>query len=124
MITLKNVDYDNFWEIIDLCVYENQRDFLTSNAVSLAQAKVQQECIPLAIYNDEKPIGFAMYGIDRKDGQYWIYRFMIDRRYQSKGFGRASFKMLTELIKQDKKYNKIYNKSQEFITIKIKIFTI
>lgn len=107
MITLKNVDYDNFWEIIDLCVYENQRDFLTSNAVSLAQAKVQQECIPLAIYNDEKPIGFAMYGIDRKDGQYWIYRFMIDRRYQSKGFGRASFKMLTELIKQDKKYNKI-----------------
>jgi len=107
MITLKDVNYDNFWEIIDLHVYESQSDFLTSNAVSIAQSKVQQECIPVAIYSDEKPIGFAMYGIDRKDGQYWIYRFMIDRRYQSKGFGKIAFTMLIDRIKQDKKHNKI-----------------
>ena len=107
MITFKNIDYDNFLEIIELHVYENQRDFLTSNAVSIAQSKVQPECIPLAIYNDEKAVGFAMYGIDRRDGQYWIYRFMIDRRYQSKGFGKVALQLLINQIKKDKTHNKI-----------------
>lgn len=107
MITLRNIDYNNFWEIIELKVYENQLDFLTSNAVSVAQSKVQPECIPLAIYNDEKAVGFAMYGIDRVDGQYRIYRFMIDRRYQSKGFGKVALQLLINQIQKDKTYNKI-----------------
>ena len=107
MITFRKIDYNNFWEIIGLNVYENQRDFLASNAISIAQSKVQPECIPLAIYNDEKAIGFAMYGIDRKDGQYWIYRFMIDKRYQTKGFGKAAFQLLINQIQQDKTHNKI-----------------
>ena len=107
MITFRNIDYNNFLEIIELHVYENQRDFLTSNAVSIAQSKVQPECIPLAIYNDEKAVGFAMYGIDRRDGQYWIYRFMIDRRYQSKGFGKVALQLLITQIIKDKTHNKI-----------------
>jgi diamine N-acetyltransferase len=107
LITLRNIDYSNFLEIIDLKVYENQLDFLTSNAVSIAQSKVQPECIPLAIYNDEKAVGFAMHGIDRRDEQHWIYRFMIDRRYQSKGFGKAALKLLIDQIQKDKTHNKI-----------------
>ena len=107
MITLRNIDYDNFRKIIELKVHENQLDFLTSNAVSIAQSKVQPECIPLAIYNDEKAIGFAMYGIDRRDGQYWIYRFMIDKKYQTKGLGKAALQLLINQIQKDKTYNKI-----------------
>jgi len=107
LITLRNIDYNNFREIIDLKVYENQLDFLTSNAVSIAQSKVQPECIPLAIYNDEKAVGFAMYGIDRRDGQSWIYRFMIDRRFQSKGIGKLAFQLLVNQIQKDRTHNKI-----------------
>ncbi len=107
LITLRNIDYNNFWEIIELKVYENQLDFLTSNVVSIAQSKVQPECITLAIYNDEKAVGFVMYGIDRNDGKYWIYRFMIDRRYQSKGLGKAALQLLINQIQQDKAHNKI-----------------
>jgi diamine N-acetyltransferase len=107
LITFRNIDYNNFWEIIELKVYENQLDFLTSNAVSIAQSKVQPECIPLAIYNDEKAVGFAMYGIDRNDRQYWIYRFMMDRRYQSKGFGKIALQLLINQIQKDKTHNKI-----------------
>ena len=107
MITLRNIDYNNFWEIIELNVYENQHNFLTSNAVSIAQSKVQPEYIPLAIYSDEKAIGFAMYGIGRDDGQYWIYKFMIDRRYQSKGFGKVALQLLINQIQKDKTHNKI-----------------
>ena len=107
MITFRNIDYNNFLEIIELHVYENQRDFLTSNAVSIAQSKVQPECLPLAIYSDEKAVGFTMYGIDRRDKQYWIYKFMIDRRYQSKGLGKVALQLLIARIQQDKTHNKI-----------------
>ncbi len=122
MITFRNVDYNNFLEIIDLNVYENQRDFLTSNAVSIAQSKVQPECIPLAIYNDEKAAGFLMYGIDRRDGQYCIYRFMIDRRYQSKGFGKAAFQLLINQIQQDKTHKKILLGVHKESVVAIKLY--
>lgn len=108
MIILKDVDRDNFWDIINLSVYENQRDYLTSNAVSIAQSKVQPECTPLAIYNNNKPIGFTMYCLDKDDGEYWIYKFMIDKRYQSKGFGKTAFQLLLERIRQDRGHNKVF----------------
>ena len=122
MITFKNIDLKNFWEIIELKVYENQIDFLTSNAVSIAQSKIQPECIPRAIYNDEKAVGFAMYGIDRNDGQYWIYKFMIDRRYQSKGFGKVAFQLLINQIQQDKTHNKILLGVHKESVVAIKLY--
>ena len=122
MITLKNIDYNNFREIIELKVHENQLDFLTSNAVSIAQSKVQPECIPLAIYNDEKAIGFAMHGIDRRDGQYWIYRFMIDKRYQTKGLGKAALQLLINQIQKDKKYSKILLGVQKESIVAVRLY--
>jgi diamine N-acetyltransferase len=108
MITLQNIDADNFWDIVSLDVSESQHEFILSNAVSIAQSKVQPECIPLAIYNDKIPVGFAMYCIDRDDGEYWIYRLMIDERYQSKGFGKAAMQLLLNEIQRDKLHNKIF----------------
>lgn len=52
MIIFKNITRDNFWDCIGLSVEKEQEDFVTTNAVSIAQSKVQPECIPLAIYDD------------------------------------------------------------------------
>lgn len=108
MITLKEIDRNNFWECIDLEVDESQKDFVTSNAVSIAQAKVQVECIPLAIYKDSTMVGFAMYCIDEDDGEYWIYRMMIDKKYQGYGYGKEALRQLIDIIKEDKNHNKIF----------------
>ena len=108
MISLKEITRENFWESIELSVAKEQTDFVTSNAVSIAQAKVQPECIPLAVYDDETMVGFVMYCIDEDDGEYWIYRMMIDEKYQSKGYGKQALGKLLEIIKKDKTRNKIY----------------
>jgi diamine N-acetyltransferase len=108
MIKFKEITRDNFWECVSLTVMEGQSEFVTSNAVSIAQAKVQPECIPLAIYDDESMIGFLMYCIDEDDSQYWIYRMMIDEKYQSKGYGKKALDKLLEVIKADKTRSKIY----------------
>ena len=108
MITLKEITRENFWDCVSLEVAPEQVDFVTSNAVSIAQSKVQPECIPLAVYDDNIMVGFVMYCIDEDDSEYWIYRMMIDKNYQSKGYGKKSMELLLNRIKEDKSHNKIF----------------
>jgi len=108
LILFKEITRENFWDCIELSVTEEQVNFVTSNAVSIAQSKVQPECIPLAAYDDDLMIGFVMYCIDKDDGEYWIYRMMIDKQYQSKGYGKRVLKKLLEIIEQDKSHNKVF----------------
>ncbi len=108
MIILKEVNEKNFWDVIDLKVKDEQKDFVTSNAVSLGQAYVQKELIPLAIYNDETLVGFIMYCIDKEDNEYWIYRLMIDEKYQGKGYSKLALNEILVKIKADKKHHKIF----------------
>lgn len=108
MIELKEITVENFWDCIDLSVSDAQADYVTSNAVSIAQSKVQPECIPLAVYDDDIMVGFLMYCIDADDGEYWIYRMMIDRRYQSRGLGVQAMEKLLEIIRQDASHHCIF----------------
>lgn len=108
MILLKEITRENFWDAVSLEVAPEQSDFVTSNAVSIAQSKVQPECIPLAVYDDELMVGLLMYCIDEDDGEYWIYRMMIDKDYQSKGYGKKTMQLLLDRIKEDKTRNKIF----------------
>ena len=91
----------NFAKVIRLEVDESQQDFVTSNAFSLSQAYVMPECRPLAIYNGMSPVGFAMYALDRDENEYWVYRLMIDKNHQRKGFGREAMRLLIEHIKKE-----------------------
>ena len=103
-VTLREIDLDNFKDVISL----NVEKYCASNLYSLAQAKVFPEAVPLAIYNDDKPVGFVMYGISPSDNnEYWIFRFMIDEKYQKNGFGRKALEIVIDTIKRDKTHNKI-----------------
>lgn len=101
MISLKEITVDNFWDIIDLKVADSQTDLVASNAVSIAQSKVQPECVPLAIDHNGTPVGFLMYCIDRDDGEYWLYRLMIDQRYQGNGYAKEALRRLLDIIQKD-----------------------
>jgi diamine N-acetyltransferase len=105
MICLKDITLENFWKVIELKVKNDQKGFVASNAVSIAQSKVQPECIPLAIYSDDILVGFLMYCIDRNDNNYWFYRVMIDESFQGKGYARKAMEIIINKIKDDKTHN-------------------
>jgi diamine N-acetyltransferase len=107
MVHLKEITKDNFWDIIELKVHDDQKEYVLENSISIAQAKVQPECIPLAIYNGDTLVGFLMYCIDTDDDNYWIYRFMIDKKHQKRGYGRKAMEILLDKIKEDKNHSKI-----------------
>ncbi|MEC1179537.1 GNAT family N-acetyltransferase [Metasolibacillus meyeri] len=108
MIQFKEIDRKNFWDVIDLNVAEEQKDFVASNLFSLAQAKAYPECICLAIYAEEVLVGFVMYCMDEDDHEYWIYRLMIDEKFQGKGYGKAAMEKLIVHIKKDVNHHVIY----------------
>ena len=108
MITLQAVNVENFDEIISLSVSDEQREFVACNAESIAQAYVQEECIPLAIYDGPHPVGFVMYCVDRDDGAWWLYRLMVDRAHQGRGCGRAALEQVLTRMKADPARHHIY----------------
>ena len=99
MLRLVEIDRYNYLPVLDLRVSPEQESLVASNQYSLAQAYAQPECVPLALYAENKPVGFAMYALDEDDHQYWIYRLMIDQRHQHKGYGRAAMELLIDRIR-------------------------
>ncbi|MDP3446956.1 MAG: GNAT family N-acetyltransferase [Eubacteriales bacterium] len=110
MLRLVEIDRHNYLSVLDLSVSTEQRDLVATNQYSLAQAYAQPECVPLALYAENKPVGFAMYSLDEDDHQFWIYRLMIDQRYQGVGYGREAMRLLIERIRglSDDEHRRIY----------------
>ena len=103
-ILLKPIDDTNREAVLKLTVREDQ-PFVAPNDVSLRQADEANAedpgvARPFAIYADEKLIGFCMFAFDPEeedpDDRYWLWRFMIDKSEQGKGYGQAA---LAEIIK-------------------------
>ena len=99
-ISLRPIDKDNFRPCIELDVNPEQREFVASNVVSIAESKVYPHRVPLGVYNDDELVGFVMYSRDPVKLRYWIVRLMIDRAFQGRGFGRAAVLALIDLMKQ------------------------
>lgn len=88
MIKLVPVNEANYLNCIKLKVKKDQKEFVATNAISLAQAYVfPQRAKPFVIFNDEKAVGFMMFDIDLDKPEFYIWRFMIDAKYQSNGYG-------------------------------------
>ncbi|MER9328706.1 GNAT family N-acetyltransferase [Mesorhizobium sp. M0488] len=67
-----------------------QMDFVASNADSLAEAETDEDARPRVVMAGDRVVGFLMY--DASEDVALIYRFMIDRAHQGKGYGRAALR--------------------------------
>jgi diamine N-acetyltransferase len=99
VITLREVTKDNLSDILHLGVRDDQNQFVASNAVSLAQAHFEEKAWFRAIYAGETPVGFVMLYDDPETPEYFLWRFMIDKRYQGYNFGQRAMKLLIEYVR-------------------------
>jgi diamine N-acetyltransferase len=100
-VAVQPLAQDNFQAVIDLSVAPDQREFVAPNVLSIAQSKVWDAYVPLAICDGDEPVGFALYG--RQSSTDWLYiaRFMIDQRHQGKGYGRQGLNALIEHMRTE-----------------------
>lgn len=94
----KKVDNENYQSIVELQIEDFQKDFIETPLECLEEAKEEDFWRPIGIYNKDTLVGFAMYGQCKIDHRVWLDRFLIDKRYQSKGYGKKAFGLLVERI--------------------------
>ncbi|MCG7504441.1 GNAT family N-acetyltransferase [Mesorhizobium retamae] len=107
-LTLRSLGEAERKAVIALHVADDQDDFVATNAESLEEADENPACVPLGIFVDDEPVGFAMYTLDADDGNWWIYRLMIDQRFQKRGYGRAALRAVVERMSAIPGCNAIY----------------
>lgn len=122
-IHLEKISWENYIKVLNLRVTKEQEDYVASNKTSLIQAFLQvSEDIPVysfAVKNGKTVVGFMqlMYDDDwtayeredwlsseaykQHEGKpyYYIWRFMIDKKYQGRGYGKECFKQTLDFIK-------------------------
>ena len=110
MVELRAITEENFIDAFNLKLAPGQENFVSHPIRSLAQAYVyRDQCQPFGIYADGLPVGFLMIGYDTDEswsdppeiakGNYNLWRFMIDRRYQNRGYGRQALQQALEFIR-------------------------
>jgi diamine N-acetyltransferase len=107
-VTLRKVTAKTVRTICNLTVSEAQKGFVAPNAVSIAQAYFSKAAWFRAIYADETPVGFVMLAENPKHGQYYLWRFMIDAKYQGKGYGRKALELIIKRAERDPKAKALY----------------
>jgi diamine N-acetyltransferase len=101
-ITFRDINQDNFYECMRLSVRKDQ-PFVASNAFSVAESKIFPFWITKAIYADEQMVGFLMYVCDYEEKELYLCRFMIDAKYQGKGYGKGVLDLLKQLALEDQR---------------------
>ena len=100
MVTLKPITRENLENVLALRVAEDQEKYVISNAESLSRAYVYSEtAYPFAVYDDDIIVGFIMMGYYEVKGYYTLWEFMIDRKFQNKGYGRQALKLGLEFVR-------------------------
>lgn len=102
-VKLKDVTADNWERVVDLELGDDQQDLVADNTYSLAESKFNPLARPRAVYAGKRVIGFVMYEPLQAEGkphEVSIYRFMIDKKYQGKGYGRAALEAALKEIRQ------------------------
>lgn len=112
MLKLKKINRKNVGEILKLEVFDNQKSFVATNNISIIEAYIaiveNGHVFTFGIYNDDAPVGFLMIGFDVNSdeegvpriakGNYNIWRLMIDKKFQGKGFGKKAIELALEFI--------------------------
>jgi diamine N-acetyltransferase len=99
-ISLREITKETLRDITRLKVSPEQERLVATNAESIAEAYFSPDIAWFrAIYADDTPVGFLMIEDNATEGQYYLWRFMIDVRYQRRGIGQKALELLFEHVK-------------------------
>ncbi len=113
MLRLEKINGKNIWDVLRLSVREDQRTFVAANDISIIEAYTaitgNGVALPFGIFDEDKPVGFLMIGFDKDDywedapqiadGNYNLWRLMIDQKYQHRGYGKKAVELALEFVR-------------------------
>ena len=107
-VELRVINDDNVMAVIEMSVAPDQTEFVAPNVHSLAQAFAATKVWVRAVYSGNDPVGFVMLSDDDEKPRYYLWRFMIDQRYQHLGFGRGAMALVHQYVRSRPGGDRIY----------------
>ena len=110
MIRLTDVTEENWLDVADLSVNDDQRRFVAPAIGILARGYVYRDCNAriYVIENDGTVVGAALVRefTDEPLG-YDLQQFMIDRRHQGKGYGSDALALILNELRKEGRYDHV-----------------
>lgn len=101
MVQLQDINKENYGRVVRLELTEKQKEVIATNLESLAQAYACRDvCRAFAICDDAEVVGFILLQFDKKDNFYDIWRIMIGKQFQGKGYGEQALLLAIEFLKK------------------------
>lgn len=107
MVHLIDVNEENWIDIARLKVNEAQQKYLDRPIGIIARGYVYRNCNArvFGIADDSKIIGVALVrDFTEEPFNYDLQQFMIDQRFQNKGYGTEALRLILDFLKQEGKY--------------------
>jgi diamine N-acetyltransferase len=99
-VSLREITKETLRDVTRLKVSPDQERFVATNAESIAEAYFSQDIAWFrATYVDDTPVGFVMLEDNASEESYYLWRFMIDARYQRSGIGQRALELVFEYVK-------------------------
>ena len=108
MLKLIEVNERNWQNVRSLSVSEAQRGYLDSAVGILARGYVYRKCRArvIGIADNETAIGVALVrDLDEEPACYDLQQFLIDSRFQGKGYGTEALRLILSELETERKYD-------------------
>lgn len=108
MLKLIEINEENWLGFRSLSVSDAQKGYLDSPLGILARGYVYREnrARVIGIADGDTPVGMALVrDLDEEPACYDLQQFMIDARFQGRGFGTAALRKILSMLEADRKYD-------------------
>ena len=103
MLTLRSVSGEYWADFIRLSLHDDQLGYVASKVATIAEAKFEPHYQLRGIYAAEQPVGMLAYCHETEPEDlelFWIFRLMIDKNHQRKGFAKSAIKLAIDEIRK------------------------
>ena len=110
MVKITDITEENWLEVASLEVEDRQKGYVAPAVGVIARGYVYRDCggRVYAIENDGEIVGCALVRefTDEPLG-YDLQQFMIDRRYQGRGYGTAALELILDAMRREGRYDHV-----------------
>ena len=110
MIRLADITEDNWTKVVSLSVNESQKRFVASSQGILARGYAYRNCggRVFLLEDDGTAVGLALVReFTEEPLGYDLQQFMIDARYQNRGYGSQALKLILDELRNEGKYDHV-----------------
>ncbi len=107
-VVLREIDKEIWQECMNLVLRLEQGGLVAPHRYNTPVFAAEPEFVQYGIYSEGEIVGYAMYGRDPDDGEYWLYRLMIDQAHQGRGLGKAALEKMIQVMHERTGCKRIY----------------